>query len=354
LKLKSLELLNENKRNSSIDFYRALAIISVVLFHFNKELPLGYIGVDLFFVISGLLIGGILFKSFYSLKGISFGQFFISRGFKIWPSFYFFLIAGSLLARFFYSEKHPDQIIPFNDLGRYLFFYQNYTGAPFHWSFDHVWSLCVEEHFYILFPISLILLRKLKTPYSYSLLIISCLIMLGFFSKILMQYYSHGQDTYSATNNRLDAFGWGILLSWILLKSPETLANKKSNIFLTIFGLLGFVATIIIFVNTQSIFFSKVIFHSLLPLFFTLILAGCYYVNFSRFIVLRFIAYYSYNWYLWHPVLVIYITDMFGVGLISLFFYLVVSFAIAVASTILIEEPFLELRKKVLLKFFHD
>jgi peptidoglycan/LPS O-acetylase OafA/YrhL len=350
--LNSIKVLNNDERNSAIDFFRGIAIFAVVLFHFNHIVPLGYIGVDLFFVISGLLIGGILFKTISNKKKISFFSFFVSRGFKIWPSYYFFLIVGDLTAQYLYSKSHPSQVIPLNDIGRYFFFYQNYTGLPFHLSFDHIWSLCVEEHFYIILPVSLIIISYLKLPNYFYLFLIILLILTGILAKIIMLYYSNSHDTYSATHNRIDGLAWGVLLSWLLLNCPTWFQNKKKMVILAIVGLIGFCLTIITFINLNSIFYSKVLFHSFLPLFFTLILAGCYNLDFSRFKSLRFIAYYSYNWYLWHPLLIIFITDKFGISVISLIYYLVTSFFLAMVSTIFVEEPLLALRKRFLVKYF--
>ncbi len=152
-RLKVFKILSAPERVASLDFFRAIAILSVVLFHFNGTLPYGYLGVDLFFVISGTLIGGVLIKRIKSNVRISLVRFILQRGLKIWPSYYGFLLGGSILSYFFISELHPDELIHGKDLIRYLFFYQNYTGIPFHWGFDHVWSICVEEHFYILLPI---------------------------------------------------------------------------------------------------------------------------------------------------------------------------------------------------------
>lgn len=64
LKLKSFDTLKDTTRISSIDIFRSIAIITVIIYHFNHRLPYGYIGVDLFFVISGLLVGGLLTKQF--------------------------------------------------------------------------------------------------------------------------------------------------------------------------------------------------------------------------------------------------------------------------------------------------
>ena len=57
-RLKAFQTVNNKDRISSVDIFRSLAIISVVIFHFNHQLPFGFLGVDLFFLISGLLVGG--------------------------------------------------------------------------------------------------------------------------------------------------------------------------------------------------------------------------------------------------------------------------------------------------------
>ena len=159
-KLKVFQVIENKERNSCVDFFRSLAIISVVIFHFNGQLNFGYLGVDLFFVVSGLLVGGLLTKDLINGNKIIFTKFILQRAFKIWPSYYAFILFGSIIACCFYHLTNPEQIIPSWDLKRYLFFYQNYTGIPFHWSFDHLWSLCVEEHFYILLPILYIIIQN--------------------------------------------------------------------------------------------------------------------------------------------------------------------------------------------------
>ena len=117
-KLKSIEIINSTTRNQSVDIFRGLAIISVVIYHFNQQLPFGYLGVDLFFLVSGLLVGGLLTKEFENGRKIDFLKFFLQRGFKIWPSYYTFILLGSLVALSFYHITNPEQIIPLWDLKR--------------------------------------------------------------------------------------------------------------------------------------------------------------------------------------------------------------------------------------------
>ena len=84
-------------RNKRLDFLRGMAIVLVLLFHSHLS-NAGWVGVDLFFVLSGFLISGLLFDEYKRRASISFKRFFIRRGFKIYPAYYVFLLVA-LLAR---------------------------------------------------------------------------------------------------------------------------------------------------------------------------------------------------------------------------------------------------------------
>ncbi|MDP4261652.1 MAG: acyltransferase [Bacteroidota bacterium] len=354
MKLKSLEVLRSGNRISSVDVFRAFAILPVVVFHFNKFLPYGELGVDLFFVISGLLVGSILIRKFKRNERISFSQFILQRGFKIWPSYYWFLLVGSFLAYLFYSQDKPEYIIGGGrDMLRYIFFYQNYTGLPFHWPFDHIWSLCVEEHFYILLPILFIIIKGLfSNNRNFLFLSVAGLIAAGIVFKILSIYFTNSKDTYSATHNRIDALGWGVMLG-ILVTYFENYWKKVKWLFLLfILGAILFAADVLILIYSKNYFFEKVIFHSVVPFCFFLMLLGLYYRDFSRWKPIRFIAYYSYNWYLWHPIFVWIISKYVGINVMGLVTYMIVSFLTAMLFTILVEERFLSIRETVMGRIF--
>jgi peptidoglycan/LPS O-acetylase OafA/YrhL len=327
----------------------------VVLFHFNELLPFGNLGVDLFFVVSGLLVGGLLTKEFEQGKRINFFKFFLQRGFKIWPSFYFFMVVGTLVAYLFYHNTSPDQVIPFWVLKRYLFFYQNYTGVPFHWTFDHVWSLCVEEHFYIMLPVMFLIIQQFipakhqrKTLHLFVILTI----IAGIIFKHLSFFFTNGQDTYSATHNRIDALAWGVLLNLLVTYRGEQIRSKKISIPAFWLGLALFLAALFVSWKFNNIYFNKIYFHSIVPIAFFLMLLGAYYVDLSKVKPLRFIAYYSYNWYLWHPIFVIFISRRVGNDMTGLSLYLIASFGAAMLSTIFIEETVLKKRSAVLKRVF--
>lgn len=356
-KLKVFQTLNNPSRISSVDIFRGIAIICVVIYHFNHLLPFGYLGVDLFFVISGLLVGGLLTKDFEQHKKVNFFKFVLQRGFKIWPSYYSFILFGSMLAFIFYHNTNPDQIIPLWDIKRYLFFYQNYTGLPFHWSFDHVWSLCVEEHFYILLPILFILIQKFSPDkHKNKLLLVAIIltIIAGIAFKFASYYLTHSKDTYSATHNRIDALAWGVLLNFIITFHSEKLKSTGFKLFASIGGLVLLIVTLYMSINVTNLLFNKIYLHSIVPFAFFLMLAGVYFVDFSKIKTLRFIAYYSYNWYLWHPVFVIFVTKHIGKNIGGLLSYLIITFAMAMIFTIVIEERFLQKRKAFISKIFNN
>jgi peptidoglycan/LPS O-acetylase OafA/YrhL len=354
MKFKVITRLRDPRRNSALDVYRGIAILSVVLFHFYHYFPYGYLGVDLFFVISGILIGGILTQDFFENRKIRFLKFILQRGFKIWPSFYAFIFLGTLIAHILYRNIAPDQIIPLSDMPRYLFFYQNYTGMPFHWSFDHVWSLCVEEHFYLILPLMLIVIQSLSINRKKALLYFGIigLIVFGIVAKFLVYHLTRSQDTYSATHNRLDALAWGVLLI-VLIKQNKLPLQKTKRIFFFCLGIVMLICAVIFDKYGNSSYYHKTIFQSIVPISFFMMIAGTYHMNISKALPIRIMGYYSYNWYLWHPIVVIIIVNQVGANLLGFVIYFLLSFALAMLFTTLIEEPLLKLRATFMSRVFN-
>ena len=141
------------------DGLRAVAILSVVVFHLSPGgLPGGFVGVDIFFVISGFLISSILFKSLKS-GGLGFTDFYVHRIRRIFPALVLVLLSCALYGWF--------RLMPaeYKQLGRHLTssaaFFQNFRLRSESGYFDtdsdlkpllHLWSLSIEEQFYLLFP----------------------------------------------------------------------------------------------------------------------------------------------------------------------------------------------------------
>jgi peptidoglycan/LPS O-acetylase OafA/YrhL len=355
MKWKVLEVLKNKERNSGVDVFRSLAIISVVLLHFNLTMPFGYLGVDLFFVISGLLISGLLTRRLVVAERISYFRFVLERGFKIWPSYYIFILCMILLTLYHGYLQGTVHLIPFRDLNAYLFFYINYSSGSSIWNMDHLWSICVEEHFYAVLPLLFLLCQRWikeqnRKKFLFAITILTILAGIGF--KFMSYYHTHTRDTYFWTHNRVDALAWGVLLNLIITYYPEFIKSFFFALFSLAAGTILIIFLVYFSLQSDEPLFKALGLHSLAPLAFFLLIAGSYFMNFSAWKPLRFIAYFSYNWYLWHPVFVNYFTRHFGNTVQGLLLYVVASFAMAVVATVLVEETVMKKRSGILDKLF--
>jgi peptidoglycan/LPS O-acetylase OafA/YrhL len=157
--------LNSENRLPGLDTLRALAIVVVMVFHLNGLLPdifdpvarFGWMGVDLFFVLSGYLIGSQLLKPVRDGQGVALLGFYRNRAYRILPVY---LVVLALYC-FWPLWREAPGISP---VWQFLTFTENFfVDYSVNHAFSHVWSLCVEEHFYLLLPVIVMLLaRKAK------------------------------------------------------------------------------------------------------------------------------------------------------------------------------------------------
>ncbi|MDR5727264.1 MAG: acyltransferase family protein [Terriglobia bacterium] len=153
-----------------IDGLRAIAVLAVILFHLNRHwLPGGFVGVDIFFVISGYLITSIIFRECEQGR-FSFARFYQRRIARLLPSFFTVAIATVLAASFVYSQQDlastgATLAAAAGSVANLKFMLQGnyFVISPDAQPFLHCWSLSVEEQFYLLFPaIFLLLFWKFK------------------------------------------------------------------------------------------------------------------------------------------------------------------------------------------------
>lgn len=188
------EMQNSGYR-PDIDGLRALAVISVVIFHFNPNwLPGGFIGVDIFFVISGFLITGIVYKE-VELGKFSFKKFFMRRVRRILPAALFVTLVTLVFGAIFMlpedvkdlSESAFASTLSLANVYFWLFLDNGYFAT----STDtvpllHMWSLGVEEQFYLIWPAMLLIIYKLGGPRK--LLLSAIILCTAFF--ILSEHYA--------------------------------------------------------------------------------------------------------------------------------------------------------------------
>jgi peptidoglycan/LPS O-acetylase OafA/YrhL len=164
------------ERQPGLDLLRALAIIVVVAYHaalFGFKLPgrvdrFGWIGVDLFFVLSGYLIGGQLLAPLARDQRLKLGRFFTRRALRIMPAYFAVLAIYFLLPAW---REYPEMSQP---LWKFLLSVQNIAlhGGT---AFSHAWSLAVEDQFYLVLPFLLLFLYRRPR----AAILVPCLIIVG-------------------------------------------------------------------------------------------------------------------------------------------------------------------------------
>ncbi|MES2527471.1 MAG: acyltransferase family protein [Bdellovibrionota bacterium] len=205
------------KYRADIDGLRAIAILGVVIFHlFPKILPGGYLGVDVFFVISGFLISSIIKKSVEE-KNFSFKQFYKRRILRIFPAL-FFTITASLCFGYFYLLENEFYSLAQHVVGGAFFvtnwIFQHESTQYFSISGEfkpllHLWSISVEEQFYIFYPLILYLSLKLGLKIRIT---IATLFVLSLCFFILRSLNTSGQMLFFSTPYRL----WELLAGGLL------------------------------------------------------------------------------------------------------------------------------------------
>lgn len=214
-------------RNFGLDLFRAVAILLVVLSHGSfllDDTPLDGFpffktvdGVDLFFVLSGFLIGGILLSDIEKFPSFGIGHtfsFWKRRWFRTLPNYYLILAVNHyIVSRGIIKEDitHYDS--------SFLYFFQNFN-KPFTDFFWESWSLSVEEWFYVITPLFLILLLRLTTPKRAFL---SITLLLLTFSVVWRYLHRNPQvDEFwfdvsfrKVVLCRLDSIAFGLLAAWI-------------------------------------------------------------------------------------------------------------------------------------------
>ena len=199
-------------RNRGLDSLRGLAILLVLGVHVQASptwAKVGWLGVDLFFVLSGFLISNLLFSEYKTHGSINLKSFYIRRGFKLYPSFYFLVLATIL-----YCWIAGRGIRPGTALAEVTFMQNYFTGL-----WGHTWSLAVEEHFYILLPLSLVCMARFAPggkpfrgiPVLFLVVAVLCLAArVATWRLMEFQYSTHFQRSHL----RFDSLLFGVLLSY--------------------------------------------------------------------------------------------------------------------------------------------
>ena len=148
-------------RLPALDGLRAIAILAVLLFHNDHLVPGGYLGVDLFFVLSGFLITGILIEEHQRSGRVDFARFYLRRALRLFPALVVLLAFGLMFAIAFPRAPQSPHIL--RGIGYSLVYASNWAtmrDPQLLGPLGHTWSLSVEEQFYLVWPPILFLIFR--------------------------------------------------------------------------------------------------------------------------------------------------------------------------------------------------
>lgn len=272
---------NDSSRVFGLDILRAAAITLVVLTHGayliadTRFSGFPYIksidGVDMFFVLSGFLIGSILLKEInaetqFGLKALT--NFWKRRWLRTLPNYYLILLANYLVIHF--KVIHED-ISQFS--WKFLFFLQNFSH-PFYGFFWESWSLTIEEWFYISAPLLLILFYRFFSPKKSFLFVTILMIIAPLLYRIsivnpAIDDFGYDVGFRKIVLTRLDSIAYGLLAAWINYYY-EQLWNKHK--FIYFFIGIALIAFIVNYKVPNTTFYKQVLTFTFTPISVMLLL----------------------------------------------------------------------------------
>ncbi|MDT5060846.1 MAG: hypothetical protein QOH63_1305 [Acidobacteriota bacterium] len=361
-------------RLKQLDVLRAVAVLLVLCAHapsFEWLQRCGWIGVDLFFVLSGFLVSGLLYNEYKKHGSLSPKRFLLRRGLKIYPAFYAFVLGSVVLMVLARMEIPADRL-----LAEVLFVQNYYAGL-----WGHTWSLCIEEHFYLLLTAALYLLwRRAKqgsTPFDaipkITLFIAIAVLAARVVTHLFVVPFDF-QTHFKPTHLRIDSLLFGVCLAYFHHFHHEKFSRlvRRYALPILIFSLAALAPSVVFPVDTA--FMSTVGFTLLYLGFGGVLLLALYFDSqwaspvrriFRPVLnLLAWVGAYSYSIYLWHLVVASFglslvrrayafaATTLLPQGegqqpphrLIEFAIYVVSSVALGIIMAKLVEMPVLKLR----------
>lgn len=249
-----IDQTNNTNRIVGLDTLRAFAICLVMMTHYSGFVShqqtfgligsIGRAGVDLFFVLSGYLIGNQIVASIANGQAWSLKTFFARRLLRTLPNYYVVLIIYLLL---------PEELEGKNtaSIWHFLTFTQNF-GLAYGDTFTHSWSLCVEEQFYLFLPLAILAIKKFSDSPRALWLFLGVFVGIGIVlrgvASMKYGYDSFSAEVYYSTFARFDELLFGVAISVLKNFHPDTYQRlmRRGNVLLVV-GLFGAIAVFVSF-----------------------------------------------------------------------------------------------------------
>lgn len=357
-KADSRTLFNVLGYRPELDGFRGISIILVFIHHvFHSILPGGFLGVDMFFVLSGFLITSLLLQEWHFDRKISLKNFYIRRLFRLMPAVFFISLLLFGYAFAFLDESAASNT--FKGIWLTLSYNSNWFYAFNFASANNplgvTWSLAIEEQFYLVFPVLLYfaLRYKFSNRQIVSILIVS-IILIAVHRKILADQGASTQLLYYSSDTRADALLIGCVTAFVY--SYNLLPFKKIEGYLKIFAVISLI--FLIFMNATADASDTILYNQALYSFVALAVSALliillvYKARFAvkalSFAPLVWIGRVSYGLYLWHWTIryFVYGNKILPESYAQLAFVIFASFFFTILSYYCIEKPFLKLKNR--------
>lgn len=341
-----------------LDGVRAVAVIAIIIYHLNPQwLSGGFLGVDTFFVISGYLITSLLLTEYHNTGKIELMSFWLRRVKRLIPAVLFLVMGVIVLSLIFMPTEiqkvRADSIAAIFYVSNWWYIMQNvdyfeqFAVQPL----KHLWSLAIEEQFYLVFPIVLLsLLSFIRRLKSIRIIFLILLVISMIAMMVLYVPNENVARVYFGTDTRIQTLLMGVLLA--LVWPPFQLKAKVNRQMRTMIDTAGVVGLSILFIcfkfvsETNSILYYGGFF--LISTVTLLVIASSVHPSgyFAKFLgnkVFTFIGSRSYSLYLWHYPIIVLIHHQFVQGQIPPLVYVVeilLMVLMAEFSYKFIEQPF--------------
>ena len=341
--------ISDKNYKPEIDGLRAIAIIAVIINHFNKDiLQSGYLGVDIFFVISGFVItSSIERRKYENFRNFIFG-FYERRVKRLFPAICLFVIIATVLSCIFISDPKTYlstgrlSLIGLSNIALFENSIDYFATSADLNPFLHTWSLGVEEQFYFLFPfiawfsgLNQNFINKGKRNFKFILLIISSLSLIGF----LYFYERNFSAAYFLMPFRIWEIGFGSIIYFYKRRFFST----KLSVFLSDFLFLLIIGTFFLPINIGN--YSTVLVVSFTCMYLCQEKTNSFSYNLLTSKNIIKIGKFSYSLYLWHWLIIVISRWTIGIHWWSIPFQVLIIFLCSYASFKLVENPLRNFKK---------
>ncbi|MCD6017337.1 MAG: acyltransferase [Bacteroidetes bacterium] len=303
-------------------------------------------GVDIFFIVSGFLLTYLLLVEKEKTGKVDILKFYIRRAFRIWPLYFFMILLGPVLSYFLY-EQSPTYIYHFLFSGNFDLI----ENGPKSVATNHLWSICIEEHFYVFCPLIIAFIPMKKLPQTLLSIILVCIIFRGFF---LSHTSDYGMSYYVHTLSRIDVLALGGLFGYLFyhqkIKFNHALPVRLIiySIFLLIFFNVNYVESGWFLIDTMKKYLFIIPFSYWLGNF---LFHRNALFSVDRPNIFHLFGKVSYGIYMFNPVIIFLVISFFEkYGFKNYFYFLVaVHVLLAIAAFLsyrFLELPFLSLKEK--------